>query len=139
MSLVLRCLKRMVWIAGSAGLVASLSSHGLLALVVLAVLVVVLALLGRAMLRWTISSGPRSDRMIRMILALRGDGRSLPQGHAALSSPRLTAPSPGPGRLYDCPVCEAACRCTPGDAECVYSVPHKDAEDEQRTLAAPAE
>ena len=29
-----------------------------------------------------------------------------------------------PGRLYDCPACEAACHCTPGDAECVYSGPH---------------
>jgi len=29
-----------------------------------------------------------------------------------------------PGRLYDCPACEAACHCTPGDAECVYSGQH---------------
>ena len=29
-----------------------------------------------------------------------------------------------PGRLYDCPACEAACHCTQGDAECVYSGPH---------------
>ena len=29
-----------------------------------------------------------------------------------------------PGRLYGCPACEAACHCTPGDAECVYSGPH---------------
>lgn len=28
------------------------------------------------------------------------------------------------GRLYGCPACEAACHCTPGDAECVYSGPH---------------
>lgn len=29
-----------------------------------------------------------------------------------------------PGRLYGCPACEAACHCTPGDAECVYGGPH---------------
>ena len=29
-----------------------------------------------------------------------------------------------PGRLYDCPACEARCHCTPGDAPCVYSGPH---------------
>jgi len=29
-----------------------------------------------------------------------------------------------PGRLYGCPACEAACYCTPGDAECVFSGPH---------------
>ena len=29
-----------------------------------------------------------------------------------------------PGRLYGCPACEAACHCTPGDAECVYAGPH---------------
>lgn len=29
-----------------------------------------------------------------------------------------------PGRLYDCPACEARCHCTPGDAQCVYDGPH---------------
>ena len=29
-----------------------------------------------------------------------------------------------PGRLYDCPACEARCHCTPGDAECVYGGQH---------------
>lgn len=29
-----------------------------------------------------------------------------------------------PGRLYDCPACEAACHCTPGDVECVYEGTH---------------
>jgi hypothetical protein len=29
-----------------------------------------------------------------------------------------------PGRLHDCPACEAQCHCTPGDAECVYDGQH---------------
>ena len=29
-----------------------------------------------------------------------------------------------PGRLFDCPACEARCYCTPGDAECIYSGEH---------------
>ena len=29
-----------------------------------------------------------------------------------------------PGRLYDCPACEARCHCTPGDAECIYTGQH---------------
>lgn len=29
-----------------------------------------------------------------------------------------------PGRLYDCAACEAACYCTPGDAECIYDGEH---------------
>lgn len=29
-----------------------------------------------------------------------------------------------PGRLYDCPACEARCHCTPGDAECVFEGEH---------------
>jgi hypothetical protein len=29
-----------------------------------------------------------------------------------------------PGRLHDCPACEAQCHCTPGDAECVYGGQH---------------
>jgi hypothetical protein len=39
-----------------------------------------------------------------------------PAGH--VSYPHL------PGRLYDCPACEAECHCTPGDAECVYDGEH---------------
>jgi hypothetical protein len=88
MGFVLRYLKRVRrWAAGPAALLAGFSAHGLTALVVLAALVVVLAVLGRGMLRWTISSGARSDRMIRMILALRGDGRSPAESPSALSSP----------------------------------------------------
>ena len=34
-----------------------------------------------------------------------------------------------PGRLYGCPACEAACHCTPGDAECVYAGPHNGQAD----------
>ncbi len=29
-----------------------------------------------------------------------------------------------PGRLYDCPGCEAECHCTPGYAECIYDGKH---------------
>lgn len=29
-----------------------------------------------------------------------------------------------PGRLYDCPACEAACHCVAGKTYCVYSGPH---------------
>jgi hypothetical protein len=29
-----------------------------------------------------------------------------------------------PGRLHDCPACEVACHCTPGDAECVFEGEH---------------
>lgn len=30
-----------------------------------------------------------------------------------------------PGRLYDCPACEAQCHCTYGDEECVFEGTHK--------------
>lgn len=30
-----------------------------------------------------------------------------------------------PGRLYDCPACEARCHCTPGTTECIFDGPHK--------------
>lgn len=29
-----------------------------------------------------------------------------------------------PGRLYDCPACDASCHCKPGEAECVYEGVH---------------
>lgn len=29
-----------------------------------------------------------------------------------------------PGRLYDCPACEARCHCTPGHTQCVYEGRH---------------
>jgi hypothetical protein len=29
-----------------------------------------------------------------------------------------------PGRLHDCPACQARCHCTPGDAQCVYDGLH---------------
>jgi len=29
-----------------------------------------------------------------------------------------------PGRLYDCPACEARCHCTPGTTTCVFDGPH---------------
>ena len=85
MDSVWRCLKHVRWLAGPTAVLAGLTAHGLLALVVLAVLgvVLVLAVLARGMLRWIISSGDRSDVVIRMILALRGDGGSLTQKHSA--------------------------------------------------------
>lgn len=88
MSFVLRCLKRVSrWVAGPAALLAWLSMHGLTALVVVAALVVVLAVLGLGLFRWIIDSGTRSDRVNRMILALRGDARSLAPGPSASPSP----------------------------------------------------
>jgi hypothetical protein len=84
MGSVWRCLKHLRWLAGPA--VAGLLAHGLLALAVIAALIVVLAVLVRGMLRWIISSGDRSDVVIRMILALRGDGGSLTQKHSAGSA-----------------------------------------------------
>lgn len=74
--------------AGSAVL-AGLTAHELLALVVLAALVVVLvvAVLAREMLRWIISSEVYTDRMIRMIRASRGDDGSLIHEHSAGSTP----------------------------------------------------
>jgi hypothetical protein len=46
---------------------------------------------------------------------------AVPAGH--VSYPHL------PGRLYDCPACEAECHCTPGDAECVYGGEHNGMAD----------
>jgi hypothetical protein len=82
MGSVWRCLKHLRWMAGPAAVFAGLTAHGLFALVVLAVLVVVLVVLACGMLRWIISSGDRSDVVIRMILALRGDGGSLAHEHS---------------------------------------------------------
>lgn len=31
------------------------------------------------------------------------------------------------GYLFDCPACEARCHCAPGQAECVFSGPHRQA------------
>ena len=75
MGSIWRCLKHLRWLAGPA--VAGLLTHGLLALVVLAALLVVLAVLARGMLRWTISSRARSENVIGIILAWRG-GRRIP-------------------------------------------------------------
>lgn len=35
-----------------------------------------------------------------------------------------------PGRLHDCPACEAACHCTPGAAECVFEGVHNAVVDD---------
>ena len=35
-----------------------------------------------------------------------------------------------PGRLYDCPVCEAACHCKPNETECIYSGEHSGVANE---------
>jgi hypothetical protein len=83
-------LKRVRWMAGPVALLAGLTAHGVVALIVFGVLFVVLAVLGRGMLRWIISSDDHSDRLIRLILASRGDGRSLAQ-----AIPRSLASSPG--------------------------------------------
>jgi hypothetical protein len=86
MGSVWRCLRHLRWMAGPAALLAGLTAHGLLALVLLAALVVILAVLAGGMLRWIISSSDRSDVVIRMILALRGNGGSLTQEHSADST-----------------------------------------------------
>jgi hypothetical protein len=76
-----------------AALLVRLGTHGVAAMIVFAVLVivlggvvVVLAFLGRGMLRWIIDSGERSDRVSRMLLARRGDARCLKPGTSASSS-----------------------------------------------------
>jgi hypothetical protein len=99
MGSVLHSLKRVGrWAAGSAAVLAGLCAHGLTALIVLAALAVVLALAlavvgRRGTLRWILDSADRSDRMNRMILAVRGDARCLTQGASALPSPDFPVPS----------------------------------------------
>ena len=92
--LVQRCLKRAGhWAAGPVAVVAGLGAH-VTALVVLGALVIALAVLACMMWRWTLASAARSDRGIRMILALRGDPRSLPQRPSAPpGSPRQPSPT----------------------------------------------
>jgi hypothetical protein len=76
------------WVAGSAALLAGLSMHEFAALIVVAILLVVFAILGRGMIRWIIDSGDRSDRVTRMISAWRGvDARSLAPGPSAAPPP----------------------------------------------------
>lgn len=95
MGFVLRCLKRVSgWVAGSAALLAGLSTHGLTALVilgglavVLGVMVVILAVLGCGLFRWIIGDGARSDRVNRLLLAKRGDAGCLKASSPASSSP----------------------------------------------------
>ena len=77
-----------------AALLVRLGTHGLAAMIIFAVLVVVLAglvvvlaFLGRGMLRWIIDSSERSDRVNRMMLARQGDARCLKPGTSAPSSP----------------------------------------------------
>jgi hypothetical protein len=77
--LVQRCLKRVGrWAAGPVAALAGLGAH-VTALVVLGALVIALAVLACLMWRWTLGSTARSDRGIRVILALRGDPRALRQ------------------------------------------------------------
>jgi hypothetical protein len=86
--LIQHCLKRAGrWAAAPVAVLAGLGAHGA-ALAVLGGLVIALAVLACLMWRWTLASTARSDRGIRMILALRGDPRSLPQ---------RPSPQPPPG------------------------------------------
>ena len=86
--LLQHCLKRVGrWAAGPVAVLAMLGAH-VTALVVLGALVIALAVLACLTWRWTLGSTARSDRGIRMILALRGDPRSLPQRPSANSPPR---------------------------------------------------
>lgn len=48
-----------------------------------------------------------------------------PAGWAAMRLRHADYPHE-PGRLFDCPACEAQCHCAPGEAECVYSGPHRN-------------
>jgi hypothetical protein len=89
--LVQRCLKRVGrWAAGPIAVLAGLGAH-VTALIVLGALVLALAVLACLMWRWTLASTARSNRGVRVILALRGDSRSLPQRPAAKPAPRLAA------------------------------------------------
>jgi hypothetical protein len=97
--LVQHCLKRAGrWAAAPVAVLAGLSAH-VTALVVLGALVIALAVLACLMWRWTLASTARSNRGIRMILALRGDPRSLPQ--------RPSPQPPGPARRVDRPTAKA--------------------------------
>lgn len=60
-------------VVGLGSVTAGLSAHGLAVLLVLVLFVLVLAILGRGEFRWIISSEERSDRVIRMISAWRGE------------------------------------------------------------------
>ncbi len=91
------------WVAGSVALLAGLSTHGLTALIVVAILIVVFAVLGRGMIRWIIDSGDRSDRVTGMISAWRGvDPRSLAPGRSVppppIASPQRRCPPPRYGQ-----------------------------------------
>ncbi len=91
------------WMAGSAALLAGLRTHGLTALIVLAILMVVFAVLGRGMIRWIIDNGDRSDRVTRMISAWRGvDPRASAPGSSAtpppIASPQRSRPPPRYGQ-----------------------------------------
>lgn len=80
-----RCLNRVArWVAGPVVVLAGLGAH-VAALVVLGALVIALAVLACLMWRWTLGTAARSDRGIRMVQALRGDPRSLPQRPSAQS------------------------------------------------------
>ncbi len=60
------------WLAGSAALLAGLSTHGLAALIVFAILVVIVVVILAVLVRWIIDNGDRSDRVTRMISAWHG-------------------------------------------------------------------
>ena len=77
MGSIWRCLKQVRWLAGPAAVLAGLTAHGLLALVVLAALVVVLAVLARGTLLRVLSSEDLTDRGTKIIQAWRG-GRRIP-------------------------------------------------------------
>jgi hypothetical protein len=96
--LMQRCLKRVgCWAAGPVAVLAGLGAH-VTALVVLGVLVIALAVLACLMWCWTLGSTARSDRGVKMILALRGDPRSPPQRPSAQSLPGSRAARRPPRR-----------------------------------------
>ena len=64
------------WVIGLSPVIAVFTAHGLAVLLVLAVLVFVLAILGRGMFRWLVVSEERSGRVIRDRAAERRQGNA---------------------------------------------------------------
>jgi hypothetical protein len=70
------------WVAGPAALIAGLSMHGLVAVIILTLLVA-----------WIIGSDARATRVARIISACRGDARPLAPDFSSAASPTERPPS----------------------------------------------
>ena len=104
------------WAAGPAAYIAGLITHGIVALIIVAVVVVFLAYLGRGMIRWILESKARSDRATQMISAWRGNAKSLTPRSSSVSR------TPSPQRRR---------RQTPDDPPPVKHRPANDVEQSQ--------